>query len=131
MQFMHPPYAKTAFVHCTRQAYIDNQRVDAQHWLRATPFRSILFEEANQCFEWFEARRKRTGFHASEDGYCGKQRETKGAVMINILREAAYGLKLGFRYSVTNRHGMMEQAFRPNPRAARANGYVGMEEAGR
>ncbi|MCC0021427.1 MAG: hypothetical protein H6888_10180 [Nitratireductor sp.] len=51
--------------------------------------------------------------------------------MINFFREAAYGLKLGFRYSVTNRHGMMEQAFRPNTRAARANGYVGIEEAGR
>lgn len=34
--------------------------------------------------------------------------------MFDIIREAAYGLKLGLNYTVMNRHNLTERAFNPS-----------------
>jgi len=51
--------------------------------------------------------------------------------MFDMLREFAYGLKLGARHAVDTRHHMVERAVRPSVSAAQQNGVVGTEQAGR
>lgn len=51
--------------------------------------------------------------------------------MFDILREFAYGLKLGARHSFEIRHNMTERAISPSVRAAKQNGFVGSEQSGR
>ena len=50
--------------------------------------------------------------------------------MFDIIREFAYGLKLGARHSIDVRHNMTERAMRPSVSAARKNGTVGIDNAG-
>ena len=50
--------------------------------------------------------------------------------MFDMIRELAYGLKLGARHSVDTRHNMTERALRPSVTAALKNGNVGTDGAG-
>ena len=51
--------------------------------------------------------------------------------VIDVVREFAYGLKLGARHAVNNRHGLTEAALSPSLPAARKNGLVAGETFGR
>lgn len=52
-------------------------------------------------------------------------------VVVDFFREFAYGLKLGARHTVTQRHDLTERALRPGlPKVAR-NAVLGAEEFGR
>lgn len=51
--------------------------------------------------------------------------------MFDMVREFAYGLKLGVRHSVTARHNMVETIARPSVAAAIKNQPVGNDQVGR
>jgi len=51
--------------------------------------------------------------------------------MFDMIRELAYGLKLGARHSVDTRHNMTERMMRPSVSAALKDNAVGMEQSGR
>jgi len=50
--------------------------------------------------------------------------------MFDMIREFAYGLKLGARHSVSVRHNMTERMMRPSVTAALKNNSVGTDTAG-
>lgn len=51
--------------------------------------------------------------------------------MFDIIREFAYGLKLGARHSIDVRHNLTERAMRPSVTAALKNNSVGTDNVGR
>lgn len=51
--------------------------------------------------------------------------------MFDMIREFAYGLKLGARHSIDTRHHFAERAVRPSVTAAMKNEFVGTEQSGR
>jgi hypothetical protein len=55
----------------------------------------------------------------------------RNKTMFEMIREFAYGLKLGARHSVDTRHNMIERAVRPSVSAARKNTFVASEKVGR
>jgi hypothetical protein len=50
--------------------------------------------------------------------------------MFEMIREFAYGLKLGARHSVDTRHNMIERTMRPSVSTALKNASVGTDTAG-
>jgi hypothetical protein len=52
-------------------------------------------------------------------------------IMFDIIREFAYGLKLGARHSIDVRHNLTERTMRPSVSAALKNNSVGTDHAGR
>jgi len=51
--------------------------------------------------------------------------------MFEMIREFAYGLKLGARHSFDTRHNLVERTMRPSVSAALKNTSVGADTAGR
>lgn len=51
--------------------------------------------------------------------------------VVDVVREFAFGLKLGARHAVNNRHGLTEAALRPSLPASRRDGVVAGENFGR
>ncbi len=71
-----------------------------------------------------------SGKNAETDPKINKTLKVR-TIMFDIIRELAYGLKLGARHSFDTRHYMTERAIRPSVSAAMKNASVGAEQAGR
>ena len=54
----------------------------------------------------------------------------RNKTMFEMIREFAYGLKLGARHSVDTRHNMIERTMRPSVSTALKNASVGTDTAG-